>query len=82
MATTINMDDFGTELELMELEYGEEIMSAGWNPTVDVVCEQLMMAWAEEESAVAADILSLNTTDEVSTAVSELFMRKMYSYQH
>jgi hypothetical protein len=29
------------EQDAMETEYGEEIMSAGWNPAVEQVCELL-----------------------------------------
>ena len=29
------------EQDAMEIEYGEEILSAGWNPAVEKVCELL-----------------------------------------
>jgi len=35
------------EQDAMETEYGEEIMSAGWNPAVEKVCELLLGSPAE-----------------------------------
>lgn len=81
MRTTMDMSSYEIEQDAMEIEYGEEIMSAGWNPAVDLVCEQLLQVPAEEEMSMAAELAMLNTPDEVSTAVSEIFLRKMYSYQ-
>ena len=81
MGTTMDMSSYEIEQDAMEIEYGEEIMCAGWNPAVDLVCEQLLQVPAEEEMSMAAELAMLNTPDEVSTAVSEIFLRKMYSYQ-
>ena len=81
MRTTMDMSSYEIEQDAMEIEYGEEIMSAGWNPAVDLVCEQLLQVPAEEEMSMAAELAMLDTPDDVSTAVSEIFLRKMYSYQ-
>lgn len=81
MRTTMDMSSYEIEQDAMDIEYGEEIMSAGWNPAVALVCEQLLQVPAEEEMSIAAELAVLNTPDEVSTAVSEIFLRKMYSYQ-
>ena len=82
MRTTMDMSSYEIEQDAMEIEYGEEIMSAGWNPAVDLVCEQLLQVPAEEEMSMAAELAMLDTPDDVSTAVSEIFLRKMYSYHH
>jgi len=82
MGTTIDMSSYEIEQDAMEIEYGEEIMSAGWNPAVDLVCEQLLQVTADDQRDLATELASLNTPDDVSAAVSDLFMRKMYSYQH
>ena len=82
MRTTMDMSSYEIEQDAMEIEYGEEIMSAGWNPAVDLVCEQLLQVPAEEEMSMAAELAMLDTPDDVSVAVSEIFLRKMYSYQH
>ncbi len=81
MKTTMDMSSYEIEQDAMEIEYGEEIMSAGWNPAVDLVCEQLLQVPTDEEMSMAAELAMLNTPDDVSTAVSEIFLRKMYSYQ-
>ena len=82
MRTTMDMSSYEIEQDAMEIEYGEEIMSAGWNPAVDLVCEQLLQVPADEEMSMAAELAMLDTPDDVSAAVSEIFLRKMYSYQH
>jgi len=81
MKTTMDMSSYEIEQDAMESEYGEEIMSSGWNPAVDMVCEQLLQVPTDEQIALAAELPALNSVDEVSTAVSEIFLRKMYSYQ-
>jgi len=81
MKTTMDMSNYEIEQDAMESEYGEEIMSSGWNPAVDMVCEQLLQVPTDEQMAMAAELPTLNSVDEVSTAVSEIFLRKMYSYQ-
>ena len=81
MRTTMDMSSYEIEQDAMDIEYGEEIMSAGWNPAVDLVCEQLLQVPTDEEMSMAAELAMLDTPDDVSTAVSEIFLRKMYSYQ-
>jgi len=81
MKTTMDMSSYDIEQDALESEYGEEIMSSGWNPAVDLVCEQLLQIPTDEQMAMAAELPTLNSVDEVSSAVSEIFLRKMYSYQ-
>jgi hypothetical protein len=38
----MHMSSSEIEQNAMEIEYGEEIMSAGWNPAVEKVCELLL----------------------------------------
>ena len=40
----MELNDSEIEQDAMETEYGEEIMSAGWNPAVDQVFELLSSA--------------------------------------
>jgi len=82
MNTTMDMSSYEIELDEMEIEYGEEIISAGWNPDVDLICEQLQQAPTDEQIMMAADLTTLNLDDEVSGEISEMFLRKIYSYQH
>ena len=81
MKTTMDMSNYEIEQETLESEYGEEIMSSGWNPAVDLVCEQLLQIPTDEQMAMAAELPTLNSAEDVSSAVSEIFLRKMYSYQ-
>jgi len=81
MKTTMDMSSYEIEQDAMEIEYGEEILSAGWNPAVDLVCEQLLQIPTDEQMNIAAELPTLDTVEDVSAAVSELFLRKMYSYQ-
>jgi hypothetical protein len=81
MKTTMDMSSYDIEQDAMEIEYGEEILSAGWNPAVDLVCEQLLQIPTDEQLAMAAELPTLDSAADVSTAVSEIFLRKMYSYQ-
>ncbi|MGC2049521.1 MAG: hypothetical protein WA635_13050 [Gallionella sp.] len=81
MKTTMDMSSYEIEQDAMEIEYGEEILSAGWNPAVDLVCEQLLQIPTDEQIALAAELPALNSAEDVCTAVSEIFLRKMYSYQ-
>jgi hypothetical protein len=81
MKTTMDMSNYEIEQDAMEIEYGEEILSAGWNPAVDLVCEQLLQIPTDEQMKIVAELPTLDTVADVSAAVSELFLRKMYSYQ-
>lgn len=81
MGTTMNMSSDEIEQNEMVTEYGEEIMCTGWNPAVDLVCEQLLQLPTDEQLAMAADLTAQDTPADLSTAISEIFLRKMYSYQ-
>ena len=68
MKTTMDMSSYEIEQDAMEIEYGEEIISAGWDPGVDLVCEQLQQVPTDEQIMVAADITTQNSEDDVSAA--------------
>lgn len=72
MKATMNMSSYETEHEVLEEDYGDEILSSGWNPEVDTVCQQLQLVSASEQMAVP---------EELASEVAEMFLRKMYSYQ-
>ena len=73
MGSPMKMSDY--EIDLDSMEYGDEIMSAGWNPDVDLICQGvsqvLQVIPVTTESAMPAD-----------GVVSEMFLRRMYSYHH
>ncbi len=81
MITTMNLSNYEIELDEQENEYAEEIMYAGWNPAIHLVCEQLQEGRADEQLVRAAELSLLNTRDDIAEAASEMFLRKMYSYQ-
>ena len=68
----ITMDMSSYEIEDIELgaieteEYGEEILSTGWNPAVDLVC-----GLQEIQTPV----------EDATSVVAEIVFRKMYSYK-
>lgn len=72
MTIVMNMSDYEIERETLDAEYSEEIMNTGWNPDVDLVCEQLQLVPASEEMAIPDDLAKVS---------AELFLRKMYSYK-
>lgn len=68
MKTTMDMSSYEIEQDAMEIEYSEEIISAGWNPAVDLVCEQLQQVPADEKIMVSEDLTAQNLEDDVSAA--------------
>jgi len=80
MKSTMDMSSERIEQAVIEIEYGEEILSAGWNPAVELVFELLQVP-NEEQMIAAADLVSLNSAEDISAGVSEIFLKKMYAYQ-
>jgi hypothetical protein len=72
MSITMSMSSYEIEHDSMEAEYGAEIMCAGWNPAVDLVCQQQLLTTIEKQMAMPTDLTAV---------IAELFLRKMYSYQ-
>lgn len=73
MGSVMKMSSDEMGLDSMEDEYGDEIMSAGWNPEIDQVREQLQLVPVSDQQAPSGD---------PAMAISEQFLRRMYSYQH
>lgn len=71
MAITTNMSNYEIGTDSIEAEYGDEIMCAGWNPDVGLVCQNLLEL-PDTHPAMPADL---------TMEISELFLRKMYSCQ-
>jgi len=67
MKTIMDMSSYEIEQDEMEAEYIEdEAMSYDWNPAAELVC----------------GLQEVEITDEVLAVASDIFLRKMYSYQH
>ncbi len=75
MGSAMNMSNYEIEIDLMEEdeEYSDEIMCTGWNPDVDLVCQQLQLVSASEE---------VTTSAHNTTVISDLLLRRTYSYQY
>ncbi len=58
------------ESNSMEAEYGEEVLSAGWNPSVDLVPQQHLPLPTERQMNILADL-----------AAAEMYLKKMYACQ-
>jgi hypothetical protein len=72
MSTTMSLSSYEIEQDSMEGEYGDDILYAGWNPEVDMVSQQLQLEPTTEQRDMSV---------APTTKVTELFLRKMYSYQ-
>jgi hypothetical protein len=72
MSITMNMSNYEIEHETAETEYSDEILNAGWNPAVDLLCQQQLLITTEKQMPMPTDLTSM---------IAELFLRKMYSYQ-
>jgi hypothetical protein len=72
MGNEMKMTDYemDLDLDLMEAEYGDEIMCVGWNPDIDLACQQLQLVPDIEQITMLADPTMM---------LSELCLRQMYS---
>ncbi len=73
MSITMSMSSYEIEHDSMEAEYGAEIMCAGWNPAVDWLCQQQLLAPTEKQQ------LSMPT--DLTAVIAELILAKMYACQ-
>jgi hypothetical protein len=72
MSITMNMSSYEIDQASMEEEYGTEIMCAGWNPAVDLMCQQLLFIPTERQMSMPTDL---------SEVIADLFLAKMHAYQ-
>jgi hypothetical protein len=68
MSITMGMDSYEIECDSMEAEYGVEIMCTGWNPAVDLLCQQLLVT-TEKQVAMPTDL---------TTVIEDFFLAKKY----
>ena len=72
MTTTMNMN--GYEIERADVageEYGEEVMCAGWNPQLELVCNYPVME-VDKHTAFARELANVDIAS---------FLQKMYASQ-
>lgn len=72
MSIILNMGNYEIESDSMEAEYGEEILCAGWNPAVELVCQQQTFVPTRRQMFMPADLVTVD---------AELFLQKMYACQ-
>jgi hypothetical protein len=67
----MNMSDYEVErVDSMAEEYGDEVLCAGWNPSLALQ----QHTYTEKDRSVAMPA-------ELATADVESFLKKMYAYQ-
>jgi len=71
MAITTNMNSYEIGSDSVEAPYGDEIMCAGWNPDVGLMCQEQIEP-SGTHAVMPADLVM---------EISELFLRKMYACQ-
>jgi len=72
MGVVMYMSNYEIERDSMEAEYDEEVMCAGWNPAVALVCQQQLLVPTDRQMTMSADLATVN---------AELFLKNMYAYQ-
>lgn len=72
MDTVMNMSSDEIEHSLMETEYGEEVMCAGWIPAVAQMCQLQPFDSTDKPTTIPTDLATVN---------ADLFMQRMYAYQ-
>ena len=72
MSIETNMNFEIIEEPSMDAEYGEEILSTGWNPALDLVEQEHLYTQNKEQAVMPVDL-----TNEII----DVFLRKMYSMQ-
>ena len=73
MGIIMNMSNYKIEQDAMEAEYGEEVICAGWNPVVALVCQQPVLEPTNRRANMPADL---------ALADAELFLQRMYACQY
>lgn len=72
MQIIMDMSSYEIEHNSTDEEYSEEVMRSGWNPAVNLACQQVMTESTCKKSAMPP---------ELATVDPELFLQKMYAYQ-
>ena len=73
MCVVMNMSSYEIEnYDLMETEYGEEVLCSGWNPAIALACQQ---------HALPNDDKHIEIPSSLATVDLEGFLQKMYACQ-
>jgi hypothetical protein len=71
MDSKIKRNNYGIDLDLMNAEYGDEIMCAGWNPAIDMMSLQLQLVPAIKQMIMPVDY---------GMVILDRCLRRMHSY--
>lgn len=71
MGVVMNMSSYEIECDSIEEKYSEEVMYAGWNPAVALVCQQQITP-PNRQVIMPPDLATLD---------AESFLQKMYAFQ-
>jgi hypothetical protein len=81
MITVRDMGCNEVEKEAIAIEYGEEIMCTGWNPAVNLVCEQLQEVITAELIPMAVKLAALNSLGNDAMVEPEIYLNNLYCCQ-
>jgi hypothetical protein len=73
MDSEMKRNNYGIDLDLMDAEYGDEIMCAGWNPVIDLVRHQLQFVPASKQ---------MTTPVDYGMVILDMCLRRMDSFRH
>ncbi|MDH4284783.1 MAG: hypothetical protein OEV35_05645 [Gallionellaceae bacterium] len=72
MGIVMDMSSYEIERDPLDVEYSEEVMCSGWNPAINLMCQQVMVGSASSKSSMPAELAMVD---------AELFLQKMYACQ-
>jgi hypothetical protein len=72
MDIVMNMSGYKIIRDLMEIEYGEEVMCAGWIPAVALMSQLQPLELTNKPTTVPTYLATVNP---------DLFMQRMYTHQ-
>jgi hypothetical protein len=73
MGIVMNMSSYEVEhSETRETEYGDEVLCSGWNPVIELACQQYSAAPCESLHSIPASVAMMD---------AESFLHKMYAHQ-
>lgn len=72
MGNAMNMSHYEIQRDFMEAEYGDEVMYAGWNPAIALMCLLPPIVATYKLASIPSGRAILN---------ADAFMRKMYACQ-
>ena len=72
MSTVMDMSSYEIERDPLDVEYSDEVMCSGWNPAVNLMCQQVMVESQGRKLTMPAELAMVD---------AELFLQKMYAYQ-